>query len=256
MSKKFYLCFLILLIGLSFSIGFVKPVDKDIDSGRIDSFASIMPGQTLDVSFLKQYNGEIINTITVKYDKAVFWQGKTNYGEPFINVYITALETVTPGTYDVTLIFNTNQGEKVITISIKVANNLVKGQLFFVGPNLKLHDVKKIKYIVENLSDSKTECELKSDFAESWVEPVKVSLDPKEVKEYPSKFIANNVGDYEIKFTCDSDNGDSLFKLGKQVTITAEQEEENKFLYFSFPVVNSVLNPFYALINYISDLCQ
>ncbi|MDD4983266.1 MAG: hypothetical protein PHH82_00300 [Candidatus ainarchaeum sp.] len=256
MLRKMYLCFLILLVGLSFSIGFVKPLDKDIDSGKIDAFASIMPGQVLDISFLKQYNGESIESITVKYNDSTFELGKINYGEPFIDVYITAKENASPGVYDVLFIFNTNQGEKTVTTSITISKNLVKGQLFFVGSSLKLHETKDIKYILENLSDSEVNCNLNSNLAESWIKYVNVSLGPKEIKEYSNQFVANNVGDYEIQFVCEDYKGDSLFKLGKQLTITADSAEENKFLYFSYPVINSVLNPFHALINYISDLFQ
>ena len=256
MLRKMYFCFLILLVGISFSIGFVKPLDKDIDSGKIDSFASIMPGQVLDISFLKQYNGESIESITVKYNDSTFELGKISYGDPFADVYITALENAKLGVYDVLFIFNTNHGEKTVTTSITISENLVKSQLFFVGSNLKLHDSKEIKYIVENLSDAKADCELKSNLAESWVKSVKISLGPRETKEYSAQFVANNIGDYEIEFVCEDYKGDDLFKLGKQLTIIADSEEENKFLYFSYPVINSVLNPFHALINYLSDLFQ
>lgn len=237
----------------SFSIGFVKPGDYDVDGGKIDSFAKLMPGQELDISMLSSYNGEIISNVNLSYDKDKFEVGKINYGNPFIDIYFKVKDDVIPGNYKLTFYITTNKGEVVIDSYIQISTKLLKGQLFFVGNVFNLHDNKEIKIIVENQSDGKTECELTSNLSKSWIPYKTVEIKPKEVIEISNVFIANNVGTYDILLSCDNSYGNQ-FKLEKNLKVITTRDKEDGFMYFAYPVINNILMPFYSLVTYISEL--
>ncbi len=254
MFKKLFLLTVIMLIGFSYSIGFVKPVDYDIESGEISSFAEIMPGQVLEISLLSTYDKESITNVALGYDNTAFSVGNINYGNPFIDISLNVKDAALPGNYKLNFDITTNNGKRTIDAYVMVSKSLIRAQLFFVGNEFSLHNEKDFKVIVENPSDGAVSCIFKSNLADSWILYKKVELKPRETKELSNVFIANNIGDYDIDFCCENQKGINLFSLNKKLKIITTHNEEEKFQYFAYPIINNSLSPFYAILNYLSQL--